>query len=172
MLNRILRGIIIFILLSFAYIVYMGLTNESSQVITEVEIATGPADVYRVLVDPQRAGEWLTGLSSIERISGEEMAEGAQYRIVFIEGGKAIEMTETVRKREEDRLLVFDLESEFMISNMEISLEPTETGTLVREVQTISGKDFMTRAMTGTFKRSIAERSRMIYGNLKELVED
>lgn len=97
------------------------------------------------------------------------MAAGSKYRLIFLEGGKDVEMTETLTEVVRNERLAFDLESSFMSSRVEISLKSTEEGTLLREINTYSGKDFVTRAMASP--RNVKQRQKRAYMSLKDVVE-
>ena len=172
MLKTFLKGIIVFVLLSAAYFIYMGVTNKDGEIITKVEIEAASDVVYSFISEADKAKLWIAGLSSVELISGEEMEVGSSYRMVFEYNGKQMSMTETVTDSKENQQFGFDLTSDFVNSHIDISFEESDGKTIVTETNTYSGNNFLARAMTGITKKSTKVRQQAMYDKLKEVVEE
>ena len=56
--------------------------------------------VIELFDDPDNLKEWQPGLQSFEHVSGEQGQPGAKSRLVFNEGGRRIEMIETISRRD------------------------------------------------------------------------
>ena len=67
----------------------------------EVEMTIDlPRDrVIELFDNPDNLPKWQEGLQSFELISGEAGQPGAKSRLVYLEGGRRIEMIETIEKR-------------------------------------------------------------------------
>ena len=176
MLNTVLKGIVIFVLLSISYAIYVGVTNKGDEIITEVQIDAPVEVVYDYLTDLEKSKEWLIGLKSIEQISGDSLVVGAQYRVVYDGGRKDIVMTETITSIEQNQRFAFSLVDDFMTGEVDITLKSGETsttsnGTFLKEVNTFRGNSFMSRMMTGLFKQSFKQGKKQMYDKLKEVSE-
>lgn len=61
-------------------------------------------EVWDAFDDPQNLKVWQPTLESFEHLSGEPGQPGAKSRLVYVEGRRTIEMTETVLERSENHL--------------------------------------------------------------------
>lgn len=67
---------------------------------TEVTIDLPRTKVVDLFDDPNTLSKWQQGLQSMEHISGEPGKTGAVTRLVYNEGGRTIEMKETIIERD------------------------------------------------------------------------
>jgi len=171
MLRTFLKGIIVFVLLSGAYFIYVGMTHDQGEILTRVEIEAPAADVYEYVADPEKSKAWIPGLKRIELISGDTMAVDSEYRLVFEYNGKQMPMYETITDVVKNKQLAFDLTSDFVNSHIDISLSESNGITTVTETNTYSGNNFLARAMTGMTKKSTKVRQQEMYDKLKDVVE-
>jgi uncharacterized protein YndB with AHSA1/START domain len=100
----------------------------------ETVVAAAPADVWRVVSDPERLPAWWPNVSRVEDASPE-----AWTKVLTSPGGKAIradytlvEAEEPVRLRWRHEVEESPFERILAASTTEIALEPHEGGTLVR----------------------------------------
>ncbi len=84
----------------------------------DLEIARPPEQVWAAFTDPTRLREWQATLKSTEPVTGRPGAVGSVTRAVYREGGRDIEMIETITEREDGVLLAQRLEAPMMTSNM------------------------------------------------------
>ena len=171
MLNKVLKAVIGLVLLSMLYGVFLGLTNKSDVIITETQIDAPVEVVYDFIIDADKSKSWLIDLTSIEQVSGDSVEAGAKYVLVFMSGKNQIIITETLTDVVENERFAFDLENEFITGDVEISLSPSDGGTLVREENNYSGKGFLSRALMGISKSSFKKSKRLMYDKLKEVAE-
>lgn len=66
----------------------------------EIQIDLPRSKVIQLFDSTENLMKWQKGLQSFDLISGEAGQEGAQSRLVYQMGGRRIEMTETITKRE------------------------------------------------------------------------
>lgn len=171
MLNTFLKIVIALVLLSLGYFVYMGATHREGTIQTDVVIDAPAEEVYRYLGDPSLAPLWIPGLISIEQTSGQGLSVGATYKLIFESGKNQIVMTETVTDVEPFQRLDFQLESDFVNSDIAIELTPEGRSTRVTETNNYRGNNFLARAMTGLTKRATAQHQKSMYDSLKDAVE-
>lgn len=60
--------------------------------------------VWTAFDDPENLKRWQPTLESFEHVSGEPGRPGAKSRLVYVEGKRTLEMTETVLERSQYRL--------------------------------------------------------------------
>lgn len=171
MLNTFLKIVIALVLLSLGYFIYMGTTHREGTIRTEVFIDAPAEEVYRYLGDPALAPLWIPGLISIEQTGGQGLTAGSTYKLIFESGKNQIVMTETVTEAKPSERLAIRLESDFVNSDITISLSPEGRSTHVTETNTYRGNNFLARAMTGLTKKSTARHQQAMYDSLKDAVE-
>lgn len=93
-----------------------------------VDIDASPAEVWRVFDNPANMPRWQPTLQSYERISGEPGWPGATSLLVYHEGGRHIEMTETIVARDEGRHLSGRYENAWAINEMACTFEALPDG--------------------------------------------
>ena len=67
---------------------------------TEIVIDLPRERVIELFDDPDNLPKWQPGLQSFEHLSGEPGRPGARSRLVFDQGGRRIEMIETITRRD------------------------------------------------------------------------
>lgn len=83
-----------------------------------VDIARPREQVWALFTDVTRLHEWQATLKSVDTLSGAPGSVGAVARFVYREGGRDVEMRETIVERDEGRLFAQRLEAEMMQSVM------------------------------------------------------
>lgn len=97
----------------------------------EIELdIDAPADtVWRAFNNPDHLPRWQPSLQSYEGISGEPGWPGAVSLLVYHEKGRRIEMTETVREREEGRRYAGSYENAWSVNDMTCTFTPLDDNT-------------------------------------------
>ena len=96
----------------------------------DIDIAQPRERVWAAFTDASLLHEWQVTLKSFAPVSGEPGQPGSVARFVYREGGKDVEMRETIVAREEGRLFAQRLEADMMSSvmrNVFSSLRPETT---------------------------------------------
>lgn len=143
----------------------------------EIEIASGavinrsPEVVWRVFTDPARAKEWMTGLDSIQTISGGHLQPGSVHKLVFVDGDRRLDMQETVTAVEPSRRFAFASSMEEMNGTTEVILAPKDAGTELTFKSVYRGNSIVWRSMMVVMQHSIEERETQDLARLKALVE-
>ncbi len=171
MLNKVLKAILVLVLISAAYFVYLGISNKEDTVLTTVEIDAPAEMVYQYVTNETLSKSWLPGLESIERVGEGELEVGAKYNLVFKEGKRTFEMMETITAVEPNQRFAFKLEDKMMTGHVDVSLEADGDRTTVTETHTFSARSFSGRAMMGLMKGAIKKGKKDMYNDLKTAVE-
>jgi len=95
----------------------------------DIDIAQPRERVWAVFTDPSLLHEWQATLKSFAPISGEPGQLGSVARFVYREGGRDVEMQETIIAREEGRVFAQRLEADMMSSVMRNAFSSPRSGT-------------------------------------------
>lgn len=171
MLNTILKVILVLVLISGGYFIYLGMTNQEDTTVTTVEIDAPIEMVYQYVSNQTLSKAWLPGLESIERVGQGKMEVGAKYNMVFKEGKRTFEMMETITAIEPNEKFAFDLEDKLMTGHVDVTFASNGDMTTVTETHTFSAHSFAGRAMMGLMKGAIKKGKKDMYNDLKTAVE-
>ena len=93
-----------------------------------MDINAPPEQVWAVFENPANMPHWQPGLQSYEHISGEPGWPGAVSLLVYHEGNRRIEMTETVMSRDEGRHLAGQYETAWASNDMACTFQALPDG--------------------------------------------
>jgi uncharacterized protein YndB with AHSA1/START domain len=137
----------------------------------DVDIAAPPDDVWRAFEDPANTPRWQPTLQSFERISGEPGWPGAVSLLVYHEGGRKIEMTETITARDEGRHLAGRYDNAWAVNEMACTFETLpDGGTRWRALAEFRFKGW-TKLLAPLLRAGIRKRLEDDMLRFKELVE-
>jgi acetyl-CoA C-acetyltransferase len=96
----------------------------------DIEIAAPPEEVYDLIADPGRLGEWVTIHQYVDGKTPAELVEGARMTQCLKLAGRSFKVKWTVVESDRPRLLAWEgrgpLRSKAKVLN---TLTPTDTGT-------------------------------------------
>ena len=96
----------------------------------EVEIAAPPEEVYDLIADPERLGEWVTIHQYVDGNAPDELVKGARMTQCLKLAGRSFKVKWTVAESDRPRLLAWEgrgpMRSKAKVVN---TLTPTDTGT-------------------------------------------
>lgn len=127
--------------------------------------------VWDVLMDEEKAPEWLIGLESIENVSGEPLEVGSVWKLHFEMDGRPFDMLETVTACTPPTLYAFDIENDYFTGNTAIRLEAVEGGTDLVTTNTVAGTNALWRGVFYLQRDVIREQAEESYDRLKSLAE-
>ena len=127
----------------------------------EVIIGLPRDRVVGLFDNPDNMAKWMPGLKSHEHLTGDRGQPGFTSRLVFDQGGKQIEMTETVVSRNLPEEFSGTYETEGVKNNMVnrfFEEEPQKTRWVTETEFTFSGSmKLMAPMMKGSFKKQTEE---------------
>jgi len=171
MLNKVLKGIIAFLLLIGLVFIALGLGSGKHKTETSIEINAPIEEVYAFVLDENNSDKWLTGFSSSKLLSGEKGQVGSKYEMTFIYNGKEMKMYETITDVTPNEKLAFELNDKMMDGTVELLFEPTSNGTKVTELHNFQSKGFVAKAMNTLVKGMIKKGKVKMYEDLKASIE-
>ncbi|MCB0502302.1 MAG: SRPBCC family protein [Bacteroidetes bacterium] len=171
MLNKILKSVIGLVLLSFLVFLVLGIPNTQHEMITEIEINAPVEEVYNYVMDIDNNENWLSGFVSADLIKGEKGAVGSEYKVVFLQKGKPMEMKETITDVVPNQKIGFDLSDKMIDGHIDIEFKATGSGTQVKEIHGFHGKSILSRAITKMFSKAIHKGKQEMYDDLKKVIE-
>ena len=142
---------------------------------TETLVINRPIEhVWRAFDDPEDMKRWQPTLASFEHISGERGQPGSKSRIVYQEGKRRIEMTETLLERSEHQRLsgIYEVGGSVSATTSRIDNEFEDLGgstrwTMESEFEFTRAERFIMPFMKWIFVR----RTRDDMRRFKEMVE-
>ncbi len=138
---------------------------------TSVEVASSREHAFTVFIDETRTADWLTGLRSIELISGSPREIGSKYRLVIVDRGEEMVMTEELTAFDENEFYAFKLDNDVMLADAEIRFAGDEAGTRIVSKTAVEGKGIFWRSLLPLFKSMMVKRSQEDYNKLKRVIE-
>ncbi len=165
------KWIAILVGIACALFLAIGLAKPDIHIVNSVHVDRSPDVVWKVFTDMPRSKEWLTGLNSMERISGEHLTVGTRSKLVFFDGGRREEMEETTTAVEPGKLYAFDSTMDMMSGSTTVRLAPNGTGTDLTFDSTYAGKNVLWRSALALMQSTVEKREAEDMGKLKALVE-
>jgi uncharacterized protein YndB with AHSA1/START domain len=140
-----------------------------------IEINAAPERVFPLLSSSERALEWLPNLAEARDLEVTPHGVGSRFRHVYLERGRRMEMTGTVKVFEPNRRLGATLEGALFDLDVDYRLEDLRGRTRVTQVSAIRFKSAAMRfvmTLLAPLMRKAGERNAAAsFGKLKELVE-
>ncbi len=127
---------------------------------------------FTIFCDTSQMDKWLTGFQSMEKISGQAMQAGSQWRVVFNEQGREVVMTEEVTEFVSDELLAFSLYNDVLDAEVTVAFSDTGDGaTEIIASNRVVGKNSFWKSMLALTQTSMVARGQENYERLKQLIE-
>jgi uncharacterized protein YndB with AHSA1/START domain len=139
-----------------------------------VDVAATPAQVWAVLSDPTRVGEWSHECHAVVWVGGHSRAEvGAQFRGTNQVKGFRWSRTCTITEMEPERLLVYRTSGGLPPDSTEwrFRLEPVHAGTRITQSFRILRFPRLVELATVVFNPPHRDRSEALRGDLGRLGE-
>ena len=97
--------------------------------VNETVVRATPAEVYAVLADGWRYGDWVTGCKRIHAVDPAWPAPGSRFHHAFGVGPLAVDDTTSVLEAEPDRRIVLQVRGKPMgVGRVTIELRPAAEG--------------------------------------------
>jgi len=100
---------------------------------TSIDIDAPPEDVWSVLMDPRRLGDWVTIQCDIQDVPEGELSDGDSFRQTLALAGAKFEVRWTVREIDEPRIAEWSAEGpKGSGARVQYELEPNDGATRFR----------------------------------------
>jgi hypothetical protein len=136
-----------------------------------IAIGCPPGQIARILLDPEKAPLWNTGLERFEVVSLAPGLVGSRARLHFMQGGRRYVMEDELLEVEPDRRFLSRVCGDALKAEVETLLVPTESGTQVTVRWAGSGRPLIFRLLLPLMHRGIARQARVDLEKLKLLAE-
>lgn len=143
----------------------------STTVQASITIGRLPEKVAQVLLDPERAPLWNTGLERFEVLTEAPGLVGSRARLHFVQAGKRYVMEDELLEVETNRRFLSRVGGEAVEAEVETILSPVGDGTLVTVRWSGHGRTLLTRLTLPLMRRSLARQIGTDLQKLKRLVE-
>lgn len=165
---KFILGLVVVLALAFFAV---GIFAPSFTYENKVEVNAPVEKAWAIFTDESRMADWLTGLQSVETISGNPGEVGSKYQMVFIENGEEMVMKEEVTAFQENQLFAFTLDADPLISEVEVKFTGDESKTEITATSFIKGKNLFWKSTLRLMKSMVVNRGQEQYDKLKEIIE-
>ena len=139
-----------------------------------IEIESSPEEVFYWIKNPEKAREWMTGVSETEMLSGTPNTVGSTFREVIEDQNGKTEMHGVVTGYQENESISFHLSGQYNTVDVEFRLEKIDERTRLTQTADIRWRSFM-KVMSiflgGRIKKEITAQSQKEFAKLKALCE-
>jgi hypothetical protein len=143
----------------------------STTVHGSVGIDRRPEHIARILLDPEKAPLWNTGLERFEVLSEAPGLAGSRARLHFVQGRRRYLMDDVLLEVEPDSRFLSRVTGDAIEALVETRLEPSDSGTRVTVRWTGSGRSLAFRLALPLMRRSMARQIQVDLQKLKRLAE-
>ena len=138
---------------------------------SSITINRSPGHIARILLDPEKAPLWNTGLEKFEVLSETPGLVGSKARLHFEQGARRYVMEDELLEVEPDRRFLSRVSGDALEAEVETLLAPVDGGTLVTVRWTGVGRRRVLRLLLPLMRRSMARQILVDLGKLKRLAE-
>ena len=139
-----------------------------------IDIESSPEEVFYWIKDPERAREWMTGVSETEMLSGTPNTVGSTFREVVRDQNGETEMHGVVTGYQENESISFHLSGDYNTVDVEFRLEKIGERTRVIQNADIRWRSFMkvmSILLGQRIRKEITAQSQKEFAKLKDLCE-
>ena len=139
------------------------------------EIHKPPVIVFPWIAEPEKANTWQKNIQSYKIIHKTENFIGTRFRETIAEAGGSLEMDGSVIDFENNKKIIFHLESRIHELNVSYVFEPVERGSLVKIAAVIKWKfpmNVISLFTATSIKRGIVNQIRSELLELKRICEE
>lgn len=149
----------------------LGVSKPEVSIRSSTVIQRSPEVVWKVFTDTARTAQWMTGLKSMQTISGKHLEPGSRHKLVFNEGGDLVELEEVVTAVEPMRLYAFDSSMKQSTGSTVVRLTPKDGGTELSFESVYRGRTLWWRSLMAVMQPMISKTDDEYLQKLKTLVE-
>jgi len=138
---------------------------------TSIFVAAPPEAVTRVILNPDMAVRWTTGLELFEVVHGNAGQPGAVARLHYLQNGRPYVMQDELLEVDPGRRYRSRVSGEAVVAEVVTTLIPEGGGTRLAIRWTGSGRRFPLNFLLPLMRRSVIHQAEVDLGKLKSLVE-
>jgi hypothetical protein len=167
-----IRIIAISILVVIGLFYSIGIIYDRVEYTSVIKVKRSIGHTWTVFTSPEKASEWIPNFIRIENISGEPMTAGSRWRLVVENKGEEVEMVETMRQVIHHERFSFDLETDDILIQSDITFKSIDSLTTeIFSKNTVFGKSAFSKSYLSLRRSDLKSQSDQNYFLLKESVE-
>ena len=139
-----------------------------------INIESSPEEVFFWIKNPEKAMEWMTGVSEGEMLSGTPNTVGSTFREVVRDQNGETELHGVVTGYQENEMISFHLSGKYNIVDVEFRVEKIGEQTRATQTADIRWRSFMkimSVFLGSKIKKGITAQSQEEFAKLKKLCE-
>jgi len=168
---KILKYLLSLIVLLLVIFLLLGLFKPSISYDSQVTIDRPASNVWAVMTDESRLGEWLPGFKKTELVSGTENTVGAISNVYFDENGKEVIMQETMKEIIPNKKMAMDFTMDFMDMEYEMNLNESNGKTILSSNTIAKGNGPFKKSLVALMKGVMKKQENANMVKIKEMVE-
>ncbi len=170
---KILKIVLGIILSLFTLFLLAGVFSKKVTYESEFTVQKPIEEAWAVFTDETKLGDWMDGLKSYELLEGEKNAPGSKYRIVVVQRGETMEMTETILTFKVNEQFVNTIDNDVLTSQNTMDfIADSENSTRILSKTDAYGKGILYRSIFFFMKSYFVKENEKMNSNLKKLIEE
>ena len=137
-------GIIGILLIGF---LLMGVFKSEVSYTNEITVDKSIKEAWGVMQDESKTKDWVTGMKSMELVSGNNNEVGSVRKIIMDNNGKDMEIMETLMALKEFEHIGMKFDNDFMDTRYDMYVSEKDGKTVIRAESVSKGKGMFARSM-------------------------
>ena len=162
-------GIIAILLIGF---LLMGVFKPEISYTNEITVDKSIKEAWGVMQDESKTKDWVTGMKSMELVSGDNNEVGSVRKIIMENNGKEMEIMETLMTLKEFEQIGMKFDNEFMENMYNMYVAEKDGKTVIRAESVSKGKGMIARSMFALSGSTMKEEDMKMLEKLKTLIEE
>ena len=169
---KILKYVVGTLVVLFGLFLLIGVFTPSVKYTNEITIDKPVKESWAVMMDESKTDQWLTGLKSYELISGTKNEVGSKYKMIMVENGEEMEMTETITAKKDNEHMAMHFDSDIIESDLDMVFIDKEGKTYIKTNAEAKGKNAIWRSVFALSKSHFVEGDMTVLKNMKKVIEE
>lgn len=149
----------------------LGFFHTSFDYENKIEVDASVEKSYATFINDSLMSEWLIGYVGNEVLSGAPLTPNSRFLMKFEQDGQTIEIIEELKEIKKNEKYIFNRETDFFTSKVEIYFEGNKHKTTITAYSTIRGSNILYCSMFYILKGGLQIQSQKNYDLLKEVIE-
>ena len=169
---KILKWFLILVALLALVFFGKGLLTSSVEYECEVSVDKPVEEVWAVMSDTSRSGEWIEGYLRTEPISGDHGTVGAVSNIFVDNNGQELSMEETIKELIPNEKIAMTFTMDFMDMDYAMSVSEEGEGSKITSYSKATGNGIFAKYMVAFMPSAMKKQENKNLGLLRDAIEN